>query len=336
MNKMIMAISATSLMVSAVVHAEVYVGGKVGKSWLDDSCRPTDVCDDDSSAVGAFLGYQAWEHVALEAGYDHLGKFSGAGMNDDHVNAMTIAPKFDLPLYNNLNLYAKVGGAYVDYGPKNDWSYLAAAGLELNANDNVAVRLEYQTLTDINNDIVRAEGNMATLGITYRFGRSASTPVVASQPRPAAVEPVVEEPAVVEEAPAPEPAPAEPVIKTVKKSLSSESSFALNSAKLSKQGIADLQDVVELMSRHSQATAVVTGYTDSTGSKEYNQSLSLKRAQAVADQLVSQGIDADRISVRGLGESHPVASNDTKEGRAKNRRVEVEVPTFTYQVVIKE
>ncbi|ASA55065.1 OmpA family protein [Vibrio gazogenes] len=333
MNKMIMVVSAASWMVSAMIHAEVYVGGKVGKSWLDDSCRPTDVCDDDSSAVGAFLGYQVWDHVALEAGYDHLGKFTGAGMVNDHVNAVTIAPKFNLPLYQNLDLYAKLGGAYVDYGSKDDWSYLAAAGLELSANDNVAVRLEYQALTDMNNDIVRAQGNMATLGVTYRFGRSESTPVVASKPRPA-----VAEPAVVAEAP--EPAPAEPAdtqeIKTVKKSLNSASSFALDSAVLSKQGIADLQDVVELMSRHSQATAMVTGYTDSTGSKKYNQSLSLKRAQAVSEQLVSQGIDADRITVRGMGESEPVASNDTKEGRAQNRRVEVEVPTFTYQVVIKE
>ncbi|WNJ97088.1 OmpA family protein [Vibrio ruber] len=332
MNKMLMVVSAASWMVSAMIHAEVYVGGKVGKSWLDDSCRPTDVCDDDSSAVGAFLGYQAWEHVALEAGYDHLGKFSGAGMVNDHVNAVTIAPKFNIPLYQNLDLYAKLGGAYVDYGSKEDWSYLAAAGLELNATDNVALRLEYQTLTDINNDIVRAEGNMATLGVTYRFGHSESTPVITSQPRPAAVEPVI-----VEEAPEPVEKPADtPVIKTVKKSLSSESSFALNSAKLSKQGIDDLQEVVELMSRHSQATAVVTGYTDSTGLKEYNQSLSLERAQAVADQLVSQGINAERLTVRGMGESDPVASNDTKEGRAKNRRVEVEIPTFTYQVVIKQ
>ncbi|KUI98417.1 OmpA family protein [Vibrio sp. MEBiC08052] len=333
MNKMLMVVSVTSWMVSAMIHAEVYVGGKVGQSWLDDGCRPTDVCDDDSSAVGAFLGYQVWDHVALEAGYDYLGKFTGAGMVNDHVNAVTIAPKFDFPLYKNLDLYAKLGGAYVDYGSKDDWSYLAAAGLELNATDNVAVRLEYQTLTDMNNDIVRAEGNMATLGVTYRFGHSESTPVTTSEPRPTIVEP-----AVVEEAP--EPVPAEsadtPVIKTVKKSLSSESSFALNSAVLNKQGVADLQEAVELMSRHSQATATVTGYTDSTGSKEYNQSLSLKRAQAVAEQLVSQGIDADRITVRGMGESAPVASNDTKEGRAKNRRVEVEIPIFTYQVVIKE
>ncbi|MDW6001588.1 OmpA family protein [Vibrio mangrovi] len=326
MKKMIMMLSATSLMVSAMVHAEVYLGGKVGKSWLDDACRPADTCDDDSSAVGAFLGYQAWENIALEAGYDYLGTFSGAGLNDDHVNAITLAPKFNLPIYQNLDLYAKLGGAYVDYGSEEDWSYLAAAGLELSATQNLAVRLEYQTLTDINNNIVRAEGNMATLGVTYRFGHSEPAPVVESQPRPVA--------AVAEEKP--EPAPLTPVksqvMKTVKKSLNSASSFGLNSAALSAQGLADLQEVVDIVSRYPQATVTVTGHTDSTGSAEYNQSLSEKRAQAVANALASQGVDPSRITVRGMGESEPVASNDTKEGREKNRRVEIEIPTFTYQV----
>ena len=67
----------------------------------------------------------------------------------------------------------------------------------------------------------------------------------------------------------------------------------------------------------------VEGHTDSVGSVAYNQTLSERRAKTVRDYLVSQGIDASRITTRGFGKSKPIASNDTAEGRAENRRVEI-------------
>lgn len=67
----------------------------------------------------------------------------------------------------------------------------------------------------------------------------------------------------------------------------------------------------------------VVGYTDNTGSDKENQALSAARAQAVADRLSEAGIDSSRISADGRGEADPVASNDTREGRASNRRVEI-------------
>ena len=71
----------------------------------------------------------------------------------------------------------------------------------------------------------------------------------------------------------------------------------------------------------------VIGHTDNKGSETYNQKLSVRRAQAVKDYMVSEGIDAGIVDVIGKGESEPVASNDTDEGRAKNRRVEIRVGT---------
>ncbi len=71
---------------------------------------------------------------------------------------------------------------------------------------------------------------------------------------------------------------------------------------------------------------VVTGYTDNIGSDEYNLRLSLQRAQSVADYLMyCKGIDAKRMAIKGLGKANPIASNDTKEGQAKNRRVEIKL-----------
>jgi outer membrane protein OmpA-like peptidoglycan-associated protein len=67
----------------------------------------------------------------------------------------------------------------------------------------------------------------------------------------------------------------------------------------------------------------VAGYTDAIGSVQYNLDLSRRRAQAVVDYLVSQGIDAARFEVIGMGKSDPIATNSTPEGRAMNRRVEI-------------
>ncbi|MDT4885035.1 Outer membrane protein A [compost metagenome] len=67
------------------------------------------------------------------------------------------------------------------------------------------------------------------------------------------------------------------------------------------------------------------GHTDNVGSDHYNQGLSERRAQSVADFLASQGVPADKLTSQGLGESQPVADNDSDEGRAQNRRVEIQV-----------
>jgi outer membrane protein OmpA-like peptidoglycan-associated protein len=69
----------------------------------------------------------------------------------------------------------------------------------------------------------------------------------------------------------------------------------------------------------------VIGHTDSDGTEEYNQALSERRAQAVRDYMVSEGVDASIIDASGQGESNPIASNATKEGRAENRRVDIHV-----------
>ena len=70
---------------------------------------------------------------------------------------------------------------------------------------------------------------------------------------------------------------------------------------------------------------IAVGHTDSVGSDAYNQTLSMKRSEAVKAYLVSKGIEKNRVYTEGKGEKQPVADNKTKEGRAKNRRVEIEV-----------
>ncbi|MGD1983415.1 MAG: OmpA family protein [Chromatiaceae bacterium] len=100
--------------------------------------------------------------------------------------------------------------------------------------------------------------------------------------------------------------------------------FAFDSAELKPKMKDELDTVVARIqgSRGNEMLQVV-GHTDSTGPEAYNQGLSERRAQAAADYLASQGIDASMMTVKGMGESVPVADNASREGRAMNRRVEI-------------
>jgi OOP family OmpA-OmpF porin len=85
----------------------------------------------------------------------------------------------------------------------------------------------------------------------------------------------------------------------------------------------ELEAVVEYMRDHPDSSVVIEGHTDSVGSSGFNQQLSKARADAVRNYLLTQGIRADRILARGMGEGFPVASNDSSAGRQQNRRVEL-------------
>ena len=99
--------------------------------------------------------------------------------------------------------------------------------------------------------------------------------------------------------------------------------FEFDSAKLTAGSTAMLDEGVKILKRHSDLKVEIAGHTDSQGAEEYNQGLSERRAQTVADYLIGHGANGSNISVKGYGESQPVADNGTKEGRAANRRVEL-------------
>ena len=99
--------------------------------------------------------------------------------------------------------------------------------------------------------------------------------------------------------------------------------FDFNKSQIKPEGKRRLDDVVRLMRDNPNLRIEAVGHTDSVGSDAYNMKLGEKRARAVADYLTSQGVSPSRIDVRSEGESHPVASNATADGRAENRRVEI-------------
>lgn len=99
--------------------------------------------------------------------------------------------------------------------------------------------------------------------------------------------------------------------------------FSTNKAELASGGTRNVQKLADFLKQFTQRKVMIEGYTDSTGSNDYNQMLSVRRADAVRSALIDMGISSDRINTHGYGEEFPVASNKTAAGRQQNRRVEI-------------
>ena len=151
-----------------------------------------------------------------------------------------------------------------------------------------------------------ADAQWATggIGLKYRF----NGPAVAPPPPP---------PAPVAQAAPPPPEKKKIVLRGV--------NFDFNKSNIRPDARPILDEAISTLKEYKEITLSVEGHTDSIGSAEYNDKLSLRRAKSVADYLAKGGIDSKRMAEKGFGESQPVASNDTTEGRAQNRRVELKI-----------
>ncbi len=101
--------------------------------------------------------------------------------------------------------------------------------------------------------------------------------------------------------------------------------FGSNSATLTSAAAGNIDELATTLQKYPDTSITIDGHTDNTGSDAINKPLSQRRAQAVANELTSQGVDNSRITATGYGSSQPVASNATEAGKAQNRRVEVAI-----------
>ncbi len=149
-------------------------------------------------------------------------------------------------------------------------------------------------------------------------------PDLMPKPKPAVTPPPPPAPA--KPAPA-KPAPAKPKPKPVaeKVTLAADVLFDFDKAILKSEGKNKLDDLATKVRAINLEVVIAIGHTDSIGADAYNQKLSVRRAESIKAYLVSKGVEPNRIYTEGKGEKQPVASNKTKDGRAKNRRVEIEV-----------
>ena len=141
----------------------------------------------------------------------------------------------------------------------------------------------------------------------------------ASTAAPAAPAPAAAAPAPAAPAPAPAPAAA------TKVTYAADAFFDFDKSVVKPEGKAKLDDLAGKVKGINLEVVIGVGHTDAVGGDAYNQKLSVKRSEAVKAYLVSKGIEKNRIYTEGKGEKQPVADNKTSEGRAKNRRVEIEV-----------
>ncbi|MGL5787852.1 MAG: OmpA family protein [Bacteroidales bacterium] len=112
-------------------------------------------------------------------------------------------------------------------------------------------------------------------------------------------------------------------LKAIKVTFDSGILFATGKSNLSQTAKTELSEFASSLINNPETDVAVLGYTDNTGSLAINQKLSLERAQSVANYLINSGVSPSRVTTKGMAWNDPVASNDTPEGRAQNRRVEI-------------
>ncbi len=325
MKKQLFIVTSMLAIATQTNASDFYLGAKAGYSLLDGDCSLGSQCEEEDFAAGVYGGLNVNEYFGFELGHDWLGDFtSDYGSNgtqvDGKIKALTFAPKLRYSM-DALDIYGKAGVAALRHKTfGNETSLLGALGLDYKLSDTLTTRLEYQYIHDAFGDSLDEKTHIHSvfLGLAYHFGAEpiATPPVMVEEPEK-----------VVKVEPKPEPKKETRLFKEFRTGL-----FESNSYQLSQSSLADFDQIIESMATFPQATLKVVGHTDATGSAEYNQALSEKRAQAVADYIISNGVDASRVQAIGEGMNTPKASNKTAAGRIENRRVEVIIDEFEYEV----
>ncbi|OEF86461.1 hypothetical protein A142_11015 [Vibrio splendidus 12E03] len=303
-----------------------YVGGRFGWGYFLDACESdANECNEDTFGGGVYAGYQFNDWLALEAGVTDYGEidatYNGSRVSADAYGA-ELSAKFSYHLSPDWTLFSRLGASYQDidktsdWGQQNsqDWNTLVALGIDYRFSQQWSLRGEYQFIDGIgDSDVLQSDLHFTSLGLTYHFGQKTHKLVPDSQ-----LNPVL-------------PPETKTVIKYI--SLDAYAWFAFDS--LIFQPNEGLDSLVRALGQYAVGGISITGHTDSSGAEAYNQALSELRAQAVADYLIENGVASERLTVIGMGESQPVADNHSKEGRAKNRRVEIDFNTKEERVVEK-
>lgn len=297
--------------------------------------------DERDTGYKLFVGRQLNPYLAVEAGYFDLGKFnfqsasSGNGVLNGEAafRGVNLDLLGQLPLSQRLSLLGRVGMHYTRTSTEFSGNRLLGStnahaserklnaklglGLEYKFSEALALRGEVERYRL--NDAVgnRGDADLYSVSLVYKLGRPASaTP--AYQPAPAVAPVVTMAPPLIETKPAPVPV-------AEKVSFASEALFDFDQSTLKPQGKTALEQLLGQLTGMDLEVIVTVGHTDAVGADAYNQTLSQRRAEAVKAYLVAHGIETNRVYTEGKGETQPVADNTSAAGRAKNRRVTVEV-----------
>ena len=249
----------------------------------------------------------------------------GGGIdNENQITTLagaTLGPRLQLPLGDLFDVYvtAQGGGFKGLSGRLNQWApgFLACGGLDFNVTKNFSIGLfgrwnrAYMAPhpTSLVNEVSDEQGPddiqwvTAGMGIKYTFFAEAAPPPPPPPPPPVAK-------------------PAPPVKKKI---VLRAVHFDFDKSNIRSDAVPILDEAVRILKDEGIMAVIAEGHTDAKGTSEYNLKLSRRRAAAVKKYLVDHGIPESHIKVEGFGKSRPVATNDTADGRAQNRRVELKV-----------
>jgi outer membrane protein OmpA-like peptidoglycan-associated protein len=335
---MLAALLATMFFAGATHAAEpgFFVGASGGQSYIDDEIDNRNI-DDDDTGWKAYLGYNFLPWLGIEAGYVSFGTYSSnelfEGTNFDAEVDVTGWDGFlvgYLPM-GSVDLFAKVGAIDLstelntrNFGTDSNTDTQLAYGVGLAWNiGNWALRAEAEGFDDNEVD----DFYFVSAGVTYTFASAIPEPVAAAAPVAAPAKcPDSDGDGVCDaDDQCPNTAPGTRVSTLgCDCDYTLQLQFAFDSAQLTAADKAELDRLVPILSNPKSGSigGVIEGHTDSIGTAEYNMGLSQRRAESVERYLEAQGVSlAGRFTSEAFGKTKPIASNDTAEGRAENRRV---------------
>lgn len=336
----LLALLAPALFAGAAYAAEpgFYIGGAVGQTTVDKDASDfgyegdTDFnIDDDDVGWKAYVGYNFLPWLGIEGGYIDFGSVSqDAGFDsvDTDLSAVQGFLVGRLPI-GPVDLFAKLGGANrraeidtQNFGKSDDNKALFAYGIGAEyILGHWGFRLEAEGYDTNEVD----DFYFLSAGVNYRFGGSKPAPVVAAPVAAACSDTDNDGVCDTDDICMDTPAGRRVDVVGCSCDYTLILEFAFDSDELSVNDKVKLDALIPVLThpKDTSIAGVIDGYTDTVGDADYNLGLSQRRAESVDNYLHSKGVATGRFIPHGFGEANPVASNDTEEGRALNRRIEL-------------
>lgn len=257
---------------------------------------------DDRAAPGVRFGYHFDDFWLdqLELGLEHYSNVKYSNTDRTNLTKVFLSAIKGIDVGEKFYFYGLAGGGYERFSNEqfdNESGGFGhyGAGMKYRLTDSLALRLETRDQISFH----EANHNwVTTLGVSFGFGGSKDSSMANAQTNPT------------EEA------------SLEGKTISLEGHFDFDKTTINPAFENKIQNIAKILEENEKYNTILEGHTDNTGSRAYNQNLSERRAQRVANELMKFGVDKKRIEVKGYGQDRPRSSNDTKEGRADNRRVE--------------
>ncbi|RZO86749.1 MAG: OmpA family protein [Oceanococcus sp.] len=338
---------AASAVFGGVAHAgeqsfddRIYGGLMLNYIDADNAMRGL---TDSKSGLRVFAGKQISPLFAVEgfASYNQFGRYGDANViaadkkqKEGSVGVDLLA--FPLRCTGSVSPFVKAGiGATYFNEDETALNLSVGGGINWKLSDKLSFRTDAAwRIQDTDNDVrnVPAASDTRALGdnqTEFVFGAGFMMPFGGSAPSVSDGCPAkkMEEPAPAPAPAAPAPAPAEPAPAPAPAAAPAPETvviyFAFDSSELNSAAKAALDRVAANLTNRNFVVAIANGHADATGTEEYNMGLSERRAASVSNYLVSKGVGASQVRQRAYGETRPAASDDTEIGRAKNRRVEI-------------